>query len=125
MRSTLTIFVIGFVLGSSLGIGGLWTQVVQPAKAELEKIEQENGLMQQAVETASQALKDAAKDLRADADVTGAGVTGTTATRATGVAPQPVPVPALGVSRARSIADSLDSKAAELEQTRSSLRTIR
>ncbi|MBK8205889.1 MAG: hypothetical protein IPK87_03730 [Planctomycetes bacterium] len=125
MRSTLTIFVIGFVLGSSLGIGGLWTQVVQPTKAELEKIEQENGIMQKAVETATQALKDAAKDLRADADVTGASVTGPTSVRPTGTSPQPAPVPTLGTSRTRSIADTLDSKAAELEQTRTSMRTVR
>ncbi|MCC7509667.1 MAG: hypothetical protein IT464_09855 [Planctomycetes bacterium] len=125
MRSSLTIFVIGFVLGSSLGIGGLWTQVVQPTKAQLEKIEQENGVMQQAVESATKALKDAAKDLRAEADVTGASVTGPTTTRPPGTSPQPTPAPTFGSSRSLSIADTLDSKAAELEQTRTSLRTIR
>lgn len=125
MRSTLTVFVIGFVLGSSLGIGGLWTQVVQPTKAELEKIEQENGVMQKAVETATQVLKEAARELRAEADITGAGVTGSGTVRPSGTAESTPSKSSLGTNRTRAIAQDLESKASELEKTRDSLRTAR
>lgn len=120
MRSTLTTFVIGFIFGSSLGVGGLWTQVVQPTKAELEKLEEENGIMQQAVETATQALKSAAKDLRTESGIAPAGVTGT---------PQPAPTPdplqPTRITRTNRLAEDLDTKATELEKLRVKLRNTR
>jgi hypothetical protein len=67
MRSSITIFVIGVVLGSTLGIGGLWTQVVQPAYKEIEELNDEHDVMQQALDEAGETLQEVATSLRSDA----------------------------------------------------------
>lgn len=64
MRSSFTIFLLGLVLGSTLGIGGVWTQVVQPAGEQFQKLETEHGIMQTALDEAGKALKDVATNLR-------------------------------------------------------------
>ncbi|MBX3458342.1 MAG: hypothetical protein KF696_00085 [Planctomycetes bacterium] len=122
MRNTLAVFLIGFVFGSSLGIGGLWTQVVQPTKDELQKIESENKIMQQAIDSATKALKDAAADLRNEGNIAPAGVTGPTGTQ-----PQPAPDPLqpVRITRATRLAEDLDTKATELDKLRTDLRTTR
>lgn len=66
MRSSLTIFVIGFLLGSTLGIGGLYTQVLKPAWQEVEQLEEENGVMESALDEAGSALRNASERLRGD-----------------------------------------------------------
>ena len=67
MRSSFTIFLLGLILGSTLGIGGIWTQVVQPAGEELQKLETEHGVMQSALDEAGKALKEVAGSLREEA----------------------------------------------------------
>lgn len=120
MRNTLAVFLIGFVFGSSLGIGGLWTQVVQPTKDELQKIESENKIMQQAIDSATKALKDAAADLRNEGNIAPAGVTGPTQPQ-----PAPDPLQPVRITRATRLAEDLDTKATELDKLRTDLRTTR
>lgn len=64
MRSSFTIFLLGLVLGSTLGIGGIWTQVVQPAGQKIRQLESEHGIMQTALDEAGKALKEVAVSLR-------------------------------------------------------------
>ncbi len=59
------IFLLGLVLGSTLGIGGIWTQVVQPAGVQLKQLEAEHGIMRSALDEAGKALKEVAGNLRA------------------------------------------------------------
>jgi hypothetical protein len=66
MRSSITIFVIGVVLGSTLGIGGLWSQVVQPAYREIEELNEEHDVMQGALDEAGETLQEVATTLRND-----------------------------------------------------------
>lgn len=86
MRSTLTTLAVGFILGATLGFAGLWTQVIQPAKAQIEQLEAEHGVMQSAIDSASEVLAKAAQELRAEA-AQQAGVT------AAGILPGPTPQP--------------------------------
>lgn len=86
MRSSLFVFVIGFLLGSTLGLGGLYTQVLQPAWQEMEELERENGVMKEVLQEAGTALREAADNLREDdgprpmstGDITGTDTTRTT-----------------------------------------------
>lgn len=64
MRSSFTIFLLGLILGSTLGIGGIWTQVVQPAGEQIQELQTEHGIMQQALDEAGKALKEVAGSLR-------------------------------------------------------------
>jgi hypothetical protein len=66
MRSSFMIFLLGLVLGSTLGIGGIWTQVVQPAGEQIQQLEAEHGIMQTALDEAGKALKEVAANLRED-----------------------------------------------------------
>lgn len=109
MRNGLVIFVIGFLLGSTLGIGGIWTQVVKPAKEQIEELEREHGILNDAVDAAAKVLREAVAELRS------------------GPAPDPVETqeafaPAeprqSSSARALRIADELESKASLLEESR-------
>ena len=68
MRSTLTTLAVGFILGATLGFAGLWTQVIQPAKEQIQELEAEHGILQSALDTATEALTKAATELRAEAE---------------------------------------------------------
>jgi hypothetical protein len=75
MRNGLIIFGIGLVLGSTLGLGGVWTQVVKPAHEQIKQLELEHGILSSAVEKATDALRHAADELRGEpqpSDVTDA-----------------------------------------------------
>ncbi len=87
MRSTLTTLAVGFILGATLGFAGLWTQVIQPAKEQITELETEHGVMQSALDSATDALTKAARELRGE--VTPAG-----ASTEIGLGPTPVPDPA-------------------------------
>jgi hypothetical protein len=123
MRSSITIFVIGVVLGSTLGIGGLWTQVVQPAYQEIEQLNEEQGVMQQALDEAGETLQEVATSLRSDAAPADA-------TKPTEVAPssggggavaptQPTETKtALPVRERKRLAERLDGLAGKLDRAR-------
>lgn len=87
MRSTLTTLAVGFILGATLGFAGLWTQVIQPAKEQITDLETEHGVMQNALDTATEALTKAAKELRGEAAPAGERTD-------VGTGPAPVPDPA-------------------------------
>lgn len=109
MRNGLIIFAIGFVLGSTLGFGGMWTQVVVPAKEEIEKLEHDHGVLKDAVDMAADALRKAVDELRSEAGPEPADVRDA-------IAPsQPGPT---RFTRTLRIADELESKASLLEETR-------
>ncbi|MCA8912632.1 MAG: hypothetical protein KDB82_13085 [Planctomycetes bacterium] len=67
MRSSFMIFLLGLVLGSTLGIGGIWSQVVQPAYQQINDLEQEHGVMQGALDEAGKTLREVAQELRSEA----------------------------------------------------------
>lgn len=67
MRSSFTIFLLGLVLGSTMGIGGIWTQVVQPAFEQINDLEQETGVMKGALDEAGETLREVAEELRSEA----------------------------------------------------------
>lgn len=71
MRSSFMIFLLGVILGSTLGIGGIWTQVVKPAAEEFQELEEENGVMKTALDEAGTALQQVAKTLRESAGSSG------------------------------------------------------
>jgi hypothetical protein len=66
MRNAFFIFVVGFLLGSSLGIGGLYTQIIKPTGEELKALEEEHGVLSRSLEQATAALRSAAAVLRGD-----------------------------------------------------------
>lgn len=68
MRSSITIFLLGLILGSTLGIGGIWSQVVQPAYGEIEELNQEHGIMKSALDEAGKTLREVADELRQESD---------------------------------------------------------
>lgn len=133
MRSTLTTLAVGFILGATLGFAGLWTQVIEPAKAEIQKLESEHGMMQSALDVATEALTKAATELRAEADLTLA--PGTQAAVGGGPTPLPMPQPVQPTqptqpgatetarstrtaTRTRQVASELESLADKLKTTR-------
>lgn len=133
MRSTLTTLAVGFILGATLGFAGLWTQVIEPAKTEIQKLESEHGMMQSALDVATDALTKAASELRAEADLTLA--PGTQAAVGGGPTPLPTPQPVQPTqptqpgttetarstrtaTRTRQVASELDSLADKLKSTR-------
>jgi hypothetical protein len=85
MRSSLVIFLIGLVLGSTLGIGGVWTQVVQPAYTEIKELSDEQEIMQGALQEAETTIEEVAASLRNEAatPVSRGNVTGTSPAPAT------------------------------------------
>ena len=66
MRSSFTIFLLGLVLGSTMGIGGIWTQVVKPAYEQINNLEQEHGVMKGALAEAGETLREVAEELRSE-----------------------------------------------------------
>lgn len=133
MRSTLTTLAVGFILGATMGFTGLWTQVIQPAKAQIQQLEQEHSVMQSAMDAASEALSKAATELRAEADLTLA--PGTQAAIGGGPTPLPMPQPVQPTqpvqpatndtarstrtsTRTREVAGELETLATRLRQTR-------
>ncbi len=63
---TLTILGVGFVLGATLGFGGLWKYVIVPAKDQIVQLEEDNQIMHGALEEASTALEDEADRISLD-----------------------------------------------------------
>ncbi|MBE7491943.1 MAG: hypothetical protein HS108_09355 [Planctomycetes bacterium] len=130
MRSTLTTLAVGFILGATLGFAGLWTQVIQPAKEQIQELEAEHGILQSALDTATEALTKAATELRAEAEKS----TGQSIQAGTGPVPlpalpgqpqpaqpqpaQPGPTPLVVPTRTREVANDLDSLAKRLRETR-------
>lgn len=125
MRSSLTIFLIGLVLGSTLGIGGLWTQVVQPAYQEIKELNEEHQVMESALNEAGETLREVAGSLRSETSSAPAPIkpgdilpsSGGTS----GLAPQPTELKSGdGTTRLQSgdrkqIADRLDALAIKLD----------
>jgi len=135
MRSTITTLAVGFILGATLGFAGLWTQVIQPAKTQIQQLETEHGVMQSAIDAATEALTKAAGELRAEADLTIA--PGTQAAVGGGPSPLPMPQPVAPTqpqpaqpeagstarstrtaTRTRQVATELEGLAAKLRSTR-------
>lgn len=115
MRSSFTIFLIGLVLGSTLGIGGLWTQVVQPAYHEIEELNEEHKIMEGALVEAEHAIEEVAASLRDEPP------TPMSASDVTGVKPeQPRPAaPATLRSRdSGALADRLEKVRARMKEAR-------
>ena len=124
MRSSFMVFLIGIILGSTLGIGGIWTQVVQPAAQEIKELNEEHMIMESALDEAGEALREVAENLRSEgapapitagsifptgggtSSVTPTGPTGTTSTR-TSTRTQP-----------KEIAERLDTLATKLDSAR-------
>lgn len=123
MRQSLTILAIGFVLGATLGFGGLWTQVVQPAKAEIQTLEAEHGIMKSALDMAEQTLVQAAASLREDSSLPvpleTKSILGGGPTAGTGLASGPT---APATTRTTRVATNLDEMATNLRTTRQNLR---
>jgi hypothetical protein len=65
MRS-LILLVIGFLLGSTLGISGMYTQVIKPSGEKIKELEEEHGVLSKSLEQATAALRSAAAILRGD-----------------------------------------------------------
>jgi hypothetical protein len=116
MRSSITIFLIGLVLGSTLGIGGLWTQVVQPAYREIEELNEEHQVMEGALVEAEETIEEVAASLREDAPtpLSSADVTGLRP-----VVPMPGATPATTSTRDRKdLATRLEKVRARMKQAR-------
>ncbi len=123
MRQSLTILAIGFVLGATLGFGGLWTQVVQPAKAELQELESEHGVMKSALDAAEKTLEEAAKNLREEVTLPtpmeAKTILGSGPTAPSGLIGSATPT---RTERTTRVAASLDEMANNLRTTRQKLR---
>ena len=63
---TFFIFFMGMLLGSTLGFGGMWYQVVQPAMQEVQTLEDENGVLTDALNGAVETLREEANRLRGE-----------------------------------------------------------
>ncbi|MCF6227729.1 MAG: hypothetical protein L3J82_03550 [Planctomycetes bacterium] len=63
---TLTILGVGFVLGATLGFGGLWKYVIVPAKEEIVQLEEDNQIMHGALVEAQTTLEDEADRISLD-----------------------------------------------------------
>lgn len=109
MRNGLVIFVIGFLLGSTLGIGGIWTQVVKPAKEQIEELEREHGILSDAVDAAAKVLREAVAELRSDPALEPAEAREAFA---------PAEPRQTSSARAFRIADELEGKASLLDESR-------
>ncbi|MCA8916126.1 MAG: hypothetical protein KDB90_12000 [Planctomycetes bacterium] len=128
MRSSLTIFLIGLVLGSTLGIGGLWTQVVQPAYTEIKQLNDEHQVMQTALDEAGETLREVAGSLRDEAASAPAplrpGEILPKGSGTSGLAPQPSGVTPAETTRSlqttdrKQLADKLDALATRLDTAR-------
>jgi hypothetical protein len=120
MRSSITIFLIGLVLGSTLGIGGLWTQVVQPAYGQIKELKDEQGIMREALSEAGQTLREVAGSLRGDsapAPIPGGTIAPRSSLTPQGTAPsttESVRAADLRPADRRAIADKLDALAVKL-----------
>jgi hypothetical protein len=141
MRNAFFIFVVGFLLGSTLGIGGIYTQVVQPAGEELKALEEEHGILEASLDKATSALRSAAVVLRGEepeddmlnirppslGDITGTSGTGTSSLREPGTRTTRETVDS--PERRIEYADRFEQLAAELEEEtvtrRSTRRTTR
>lgn len=122
MRSSITIFLIGLVLGSTLGIGGLWTQVVQPAYGQIKELKDEQGIMREALTEAGETLREVAGSLRGDSAPAPAPIPGGTIAPRSSLTPQGTAPSTTESLRAadlqpadrRAIADKLDALAVKL-----------
>jgi hypothetical protein len=126
MRSSITIFLLGLVLGSTLGIGGIWTQVAKPAYEQIHELEQREGVMQGALDEAGETLRDVAKQLRTEesgGDAPAPIPTGNIVPRTEGIAPSGI-TPATTTRKVVAVnlrsnpgvlADRLDKVAARLD----------
>ena len=128
MRSSFTIFLLGLILGSTLGIGGIWTQVVQPAGEQIKQLETEHGIMQSALDEAGKALKEVAVSLREEGSGPAPMSTGEifprsggSSIRPSGINPEnPDPEPnKLDTSDRKEVADRLDKLALKLDAAKS------
>ncbi|MHC4841074.1 MAG: hypothetical protein ACYTDT_08995 [Planctomycetota bacterium] len=63
---TLTTMGVGFVLGATLGFGGLYEYVLKPAKEEIIQLEEENGVMHDTLVEAQTTLEDEAGRITLD-----------------------------------------------------------
>ncbi|MCB9894508.1 MAG: hypothetical protein H6839_08665 [Planctomycetes bacterium] len=129
MRSSFTIFLIGLVLGSTLGIGGLWTQVVQPAYQEIKDLNEEHAVMESALNEAGETLREVAGTLRDEVTTTSApepilpGEIIPKGGGTSGVTPQPTELKS-GTPRSfrtadrKQLADKLDALATKLDTAR-------
>lgn len=123
MRSSITIFLIGLVLGSTLGIGGLWTQVVQPAYGQIKELKDEQGIMREALTEAGQTLREVAGSLRGDSapapePIPGGAIAPRSSLVPEGTAPRTTEsthTTDLRTADRRAIADKLDALAVKLD----------
>lgn len=127
MRSSITIFLIGLVLGSTLGIGGLWTQVVQPAYQQIKELKDEQGIMREALSEAGQTLREVAGSLRGEAapapePIPGGTIAPRRSLTPEGTAPrttESLRTTELQPTDRRAIADKLDALAVKLDTVKS------
>ncbi|MCG3184919.1 MAG: hypothetical protein ICCCNLDF_03082 [Planctomycetes bacterium] len=127
MRSSITIFLIGLVLGSTLGIGGLWTQVVQPAYQQIKELKDEQGIMREALSEAGQTLREVAGSLRGEAapapePIPGGAIAPRSSLTPEGTAPrttESLRTTELQPTDRRAIADKLDALAVKLDTVKS------
>ncbi|MCB9936372.1 MAG: hypothetical protein H6840_11850 [Planctomycetes bacterium] len=122
MRSSITIFLIGLVLGSTLGIGGLWTQVVQPAYQQIKELKDEQGVMKDALAEAGQTLREVAGSLRGDSapePIPAGSIAPRSGVAPEGITPQPREttrtVTDLQATDRRALAEKLDALAVKLD----------
>lgn len=127
MRSSITIFLLGLVLGSTLGIGGVWTQVVKPAYNQIDQLQQEHGVMESALDEAGKALLEVADELRGkapEAKPTTQPTANAKSLLKPSVAPQPQPsvaprpMPAADAGDKRVLATRLEKLAAKIKAAR-------
>lgn len=127
MRSSITIFLIGLVLGSTLGIGGLWTQVVQPAYQQIKELKDEQGVMKDALAEAGQTLREVAGSLRGESAPAPEPIPGGTIAPRSSLTPEgttPRTTESLRTTEfqpadRRAIADKLDALAVKLDTVKS------
>lgn len=63
---TLTILGVGFVLGATLGFGGMYNYVLKPAKDQILELEKDNKVMEGALVEAQTVLEEEAKRISVD-----------------------------------------------------------